>query len=186
MFANQNAELIVGQFCADFIRGTSLDEFPDAVRQGIVLHRAIDGFTDRHPVNLEARRWFVSPYRRFAGILTDVVYDHYLARNWSLYSDVTLHDHVAIVHDALDTHFELLPLGLQRFARYVIDKNVLVSYLHFDAVEDALSRISRRSERFLVLDQAGSEVNRLDTELSGCFARFYPDLMDFVATLEQK
>jgi len=177
MFARQLPEIIVGQFCGDFVRGGNLVAFPQPVRSGIRLHREIDAYTDRHPVNLEARRLFRTPYRRFAGILTDVVYDHYLARTWSLYSERPLREHVDEVYAALTTHFELLPPDLQRFARLLIDQDILASYLEFDAVDIALARISRRSTRFLVLQDAAPVVRVLDSELSACFARFYPDLI---------
>lgn len=177
MFARRQPEIIVGQFCGDFVRGGKLDRFPEQVRTGIRLHREIDSFTDQHPVNLEARRLFQSPYRRFAGVLTDVVYDHYLARSWVSYSDRPLRDHVDEVYEALLEHFELLPLNLQRFARMLIDQDVLASYQSFDAVEQALSRISRRSVRFHLLEDAGAVVEALDSELSGYFSQFYPDLI---------
>ncbi|MBX2883628.1 MAG: DUF479 domain-containing protein [Granulosicoccus sp.] len=177
MFARQQPEIIVGQFCGDFVRGGKLEQFPEQVRAGIRLHREIDQYTDRHPVNLEARRLFKPPYRRFAGVLTDVVYDHYLARSWSEYSDRPLRDHVDDVYEALRHHFEVLPLDLQRFARMLIDQDILASYLSFDAVELALSRISRRSERFLLLEEASEVVKSLDSQLSAHFERFYPDLI---------
>jgi len=180
MFAASVPEVIVGQFCGDFVRGGNLDQFPDAVRKGIRLHRKIDSFTDQHPINLEARRLFQAPYRRFAGILTDVVYDHYLARNWSDYSDQPLRAHVDHVYAALNTHFELLPPDLQRFARFLISHDVLTSYLQFDAVEQALRRISRRSDRFVVLNEAGSVLQAKDQPLSDCFARFFPELQVYV------
>lgn len=180
MFAANRPEVIVGQFCGDFVRGGNLNQFPTPVREGIRLHRQIDSYTDRHPVNLEARRLFQAPYRRFAGILTDVVYDHYLARNWSEYSDQPLREHVDHVYAALLQHFEFLPLDLQRFARFLIDKDVLASYLEFDAVEIALARISRRSERFFLLEEAGDVLQALDQPLGDCFARFFPDLLSHV------
>jgi len=183
LFAKQNRELIVGQFCGDFVRGASLDSFPVSIRHGIALHRKIDMYTDQHPINLKARRYFKPPQRRFASILTDVVYDHYLARNWSLYSDSDLHAHVALIHLSLEKHFELLPARLQRFARLLIDEEILLSYLEFDAVNEALERISWRSSRFEVLAQAGPEIKRLDKELSQCFAQFFPDLVAYVASL---
>lgn len=177
MFAGRQPEVIVGQFCGDFVRGGQLEHFPLQVQDGIRLHREIDLFTDQHPVNLDARRLFSPPYRRFAGVLTDVVYDHYLARSWAMYSDRPLREHVDEVYDALRQHFELLPLDLQRFARLLIDQDILASYLSFDAVDLALLRISRRSERFFVLEDAGKVVKALDSELSGHFATFYPDLI---------
>lgn len=185
LFANQNQEMIVGQFCGDFVRGSNLDAFSETIQAGIFLHRKIDSYTDQHPVNLEARQFFAPPYRRFASILTDVVYDHYLARTWSLYSQADLQQHIEHVHESLENNFELLPPRLQRFARMVIDEKVLISYLQFDAVEEALVRISWRSSRFKILEQSGDVVRQLDEQLSECFARFFPDLITHVESLQQ-
>lgn len=181
MFAQQDPEVIVGQFLGDFIRGQSPEDYAEKIQQGIMLHRRIDSYTDRHPVNLEARTYFNKPYRRFAGILTDVVYDHYLARTWATYSDTTLDRHIQLVHEALESRFEVLPLDLQRFARFIIDQNVLASYLHFDAVDKALDRLAGRSPRFFILAEAGQTIRDYDDQLSDCFSRFYPDLMKHMA-----
>jgi len=183
LFAKQDQELIVGQFCGDFVRGNSLEGFPITIRKGIELHRKIDSFTDQNPINLQARQYFRAPYRRFASILTDVVYDHYLARTWSLYSSTELSVHVDFIHESLENHFELLPLHLQRFVRLLIDQNILMSYLEFDAVNQALERISWRSSRFEILAQSGVEIQRLDRELSTCFATFFPELVEYASTL---
>jgi len=185
VFARQDPELIVGQFCGDFLRGSRLEDFAPNIQAGIIMHRKIDSFTDQHPVNLEARRHFVKPYRRYAGILTDVVYDHYLARDWSVFSEVPLDQHIRQVHQALEQHFELLPRSLQGFARYMIEHDLLASYRQFDAVDVALRRIAGRSPKFLPLAQAGPLVQSLDASLSDCFKRFYPDLQSYVSSLER-
>ena len=185
MFAQQDQEVIVGQFCGDFVRGADLSAFSHGIQRGIRLHREIDGYTDKHPVNLQARELFVPPYRRFASILTDVVYDHYLAKDWTRYNDSELEEHIVLVHSALETHFEVLPARLQRFARMLIDEDLLLSYLHFDAVELALSRLSWRSERFRVLASAGAVVQQQDAGLSESFAQFYPQLQQHMSNRSQ-
>ena len=155
-------------------------EFPQQVQRGIRMHRSIDSFTDSHPANLRARELFVKPYRRFAGIITDVAYDHYLARKWRNYSDISLQQHADIVYAALDQHVDILPPALQRFARVVIDRNVLVSYMEYEAVEVALQRIAMRSPRFKVLASAGDKARQLDLELADCFDEFFPELVQHV------
>jgi acyl carrier protein phosphodiesterase len=177
MFTGDDPAVLVGQFCADFVRGGQLDQFPAAIQTGIRLHRFIDKYTDQHPVNAEARRLFEPPLRRFAGILTDVVYDHYLATRWERYTKRPLRSHVDHVYRTLDDNFELLPLKLQRFARLVIDDDILMVYLQFSAVEQTLERISWRSGKFEALGQAGDTLQVLEQPLNDCFERFYPDLI---------
>ena len=182
-FGRHDPELIVGQFCGDFFRGSRLEDFSPTIQAGILMHRKIDSYTDRHPINREARELFEKPYRRFAGVLTDIVYDHYLARNWSRYSNLSLDDHVEFVHQSLETKFQELPISLQRFARHMIDTDMLRSYQNFDAVDQALRRIAKRSKRLAPLAGAGPVLHSLDHPLSNCFDRFYPELSVHVSTL---
>lgn len=183
LFADTDDLIVVGQYCGDFVRGGSLEQFPAGIREGIRRHRRIDSFTDQHPVNLRARNYFEKPLRRFAGIITDVVYDHYLARNWSLYSDQPLESHAAFVYDALAKHKALMPPDLQRFSEVVIQRDMLVAYREFAAVEIALGRIASRSSRFQVLASAAEVTRSLDAPLSACFAEFAPDLIEHVASI---
>jgi len=51
--------LKLGNFIADEIKGKSYKEFPKDIQKGIILHRAIDDFTDHHPlVSKGAHRFF--------------------------------------------------------------------------------------------------------------------------------
>ena len=183
LFADNDELIVVGQYCGDFVRGGNLEQFPAGIREGIRRHRRIDTFTDQHPVNLRARNFFEKPLRRFAGIITDVVYDHYLARNWSLYSDQSLENHAAFVYAALAKHKSLMPPDLQRFSEVVIQRDMLVAYREFDAVEMALGRIANRSSRFQVLATAAGITRELDEPLSACFAEFAPELIEHVASI---
>ncbi len=58
--------VIVGNFMADAVKGRDLSRFPAAVEQGIRRHRAIDAFTDEHPLQLAGRRTRRLPTRRYA------------------------------------------------------------------------------------------------------------------------
>ena len=183
LFADNDDLIVVGQYCGDFVRGGNLEQFPDGIREGIRRHRAIDTYTDQHPVNLQARNYFQKPLRRFAGVITDVVYDHYLARNWSLYCDRPLSEHAEFVYAALEKHRALMPADLQRFSEVVVQRNMLEAYREFDAVELALQRIASRSSRFQVLSTAAAATLALDAELSDCFAAFAPDLIAHVESI---
>ena len=183
LFADNDELIVVGQYCGDFVRGGNLEQFPAGIREGIRRHRAIDTYTDRHPVNLTARNYFEKPLRRFAGVITDVVYDHYLARNWSLYSDQPLANHAAFVYGALQKHKALMPPDLQRFSEVVVQRNMLEAYRDFTAVELALERIASRSSRFQVLATAAEVTRSLDEPLSRCFAEFAPDLIAHVESI---
>ena len=177
-----DAELVVGQYCGDFVR-SEIGHFPSRVQLGIRQHRAIDSYTDAHALNLHARNLFEKPFRRFAGVIVDVAYDHYLSVHWDRFSTLTLDEHAGQVYAALERYQPILPAALQRFSRVVIDQQVLTSYGELAAVERTLHRISRRSERFAVLAQGGEPLANVSAELEAYFLEFFPDLVSYASSL---
>jgi len=47
--SNNNADLLIGNFIADHLRGNNFEGYSQEVQKGILLHRKIDEFTDNHP-----------------------------------------------------------------------------------------------------------------------------------------
>src|ERR1700749_3381662 len=76
----------VGNLISDFVKGKQKLQYPADIRQGIVLHRAIDTFTDDHPITRQAKAYFRERYRLYSGPLVDVVYDHFLANDTLIFS----------------------------------------------------------------------------------------------------
>jgi len=177
LFAQGNAERIAGQFCGDFIRGSDLSHYPDGIQQGIRRHRRIDAFTDRHPAVKATHHLFEPPVRRFAGIVTDVVFDYYLAINWDSYSDVPIEQHVATVHAALNTMHDQLPADLQRFSHFLQRENILLGNLNYSGVEITLERLSKRSPKFAPMAQGAAIAWQHEPTLLAAFNEFFPELV---------
>lgn len=176
LFAQGDAERIAGQFCGDFVRGSDLSHYPEGIVQGIRRHRRIDAYTDQHPVVRGCLDVFQPPVRRFAGIITDVVFDYYLARDWDKYSEIPLNDHVDRVHSALNEKRDLLPPELQRFADFLQRENILLGNLSYTGVEITLDRLSRRSPKFAPIAQGAAIAAANEAELSAAFDVFFPEL----------
>lgn len=184
LFAAGNAERIAGQFCGDFIRGSDLSHLPEGIQQGIRRHRRIDSFTDQHPDVKSCHALFDPPVRRFAGIVTDVVFDHVLATDWARYSDTPLAQHVEFVHDALNEQRQLLPKELQRFSDFLQKENILLGNLTFAGVELTLQRLSKRSTRFSPLADGAVVAKRHKTALTEAFHAFFPELLALERTID--
>lgn len=169
--------LIAGQFCGDFVRGSSLSHFPERVETGIRLHRYLDRHTDTHPQLQEVRAQLQGVPLRFSGIVTDVLFDHHLACHWEHYSALSLRAHADQVHAALEQHHAVLPVSLQRFMRVLVNERLLEANTDMASIERALSRLSRRSPRFapLAVDQAQLAI--LYRQLQPVFAEFQPALL---------
>jgi len=181
--ARATPELLTGGMLGDFVKGEwQLHDYPPDIRAGIHLHRAIDRFTDSHPAVL-ASRTLVSPTRRrFAGILIDVFYDHYLARHWHRFSDEPLGEFTEHVYATLWPQRENFPERLQHILPWMLDDDWLASYAEVEAVDAALRGIARRFARYpraAVLADGASELLDNYHALERHFHEFFPEAQAF-------
>ncbi len=178
-------EAVIGALLGDFVKGPAADRHPPAVRAAIQLHRAIDHYTDEHPI-VRASRALVTPARRrFAGVLVDVFYDHFLARDFARYSATPLEDFTQQVYEVLARQRETYPERLQRVLPRMIAGDWLASYAGLEAVDAALNGIARRLRRFpraQVLTTAVEELEREYRSFEQHFHAFFPELLRFVET----
>jgi len=171
-----NQELIAGQFCGDFVRGSDLSRFPKGVERGIRLHRHLDRFTDTHAALTPIRQQIPDVPRRLAGIVVDVMFDHYLARRWDEVSSVSLDHHAQSVIVALNRHEAHFPPPLKRFTRLLQSEDILQNNVHLRSIELTLARIASRSTRFGALALTTAQLEPLRDRLTEPFTVFFPDL----------
>ncbi|MFK7997236.1 MAG: ACP phosphodiesterase [Granulosicoccus sp.] len=186
LFGFNNSELIAGQFCGDFVRGSDLSRFPEGVERGIRLHRHLDRFTDTNTALEPVRKGIPDVPRRFAGIVVDVMFDHYLAQRWDQVSQVSLDHHAKSVIMALNTHAEHLPVPLKRFTRLLEREDILQNNIHLSSIELTLSRIASRSTKFSALALSRAQLEPLSDTLIEPFNTFFPELhqaaRDYIAS----
>jgi acyl carrier protein phosphodiesterase len=174
--AEQSSEGLLGSLLGDFVKGPLNDRYPESVRRGIALHRAVDSFTDAHPLHLESRNRIGKARRRYAGIIVDVCYDHFLSRHWPDYSNESLAGFAARVYDVLREYRGELPDRLQRIAPHMIADDWLGSYADLANVGRALDGIARRITRSNNLAGALAEIEANYAALDEDFQRFFPEL----------
>ena len=177
--AEDNAASLVGNFLGDFVKGAIRTDLPDEIRHGIALHRKVDVFTDSHEVFRSSLRRITTTRRRFAGIMMDMFYDHFLAKNWQQFSQIPLQQFSENVYGALLEHYTLLPDRLKRMLPYLIEENWLVSYREISSIDRALNRLSRRFKRENTLLNSAEELEANYKELEADFYQFFPDLIQF-------
>ncbi len=169
-----NPALVTGQFCGDFVRGSQLSHFPLMVERGIRLHRHLDSYTDTYTGFQAVRAGMKDVPRRFSGIVIDVLFDHYLAEHWPLYSAKTLDEHAENVHASLLEYHDVLPEPLQRFLMVMQREGILQNNNKLASIELTLARISQRSHRFNVLALSQNQLEPLRDQLHEPFGAFYP------------
>ena len=83
--SGEPGELMVGNFIADSVKGNAMNDFSEGIQKGIILHRAIDTFTDSHNEMQKSKERLRPRYKKYAPVITDIFYDHFLAVNWQDY-----------------------------------------------------------------------------------------------------
>ncbi|EED36580.1 acyl carrier protein phosphodiesterase [Luminiphilus syltensis NOR5-1B] len=173
---------LIGNLMGDFHKGAVDANLPEDIRLGILRHRRIDSFTDSHTLFKRSRGRLSGPHRRYAGILIDMFYDHFLATHWEVYSDVPLDDFAARVYSIVRQNRSQLPARMQRSMHYLVETDLLRSYRNIDGIDRALKGIATRLTRPSPLGQAITELERNYQFLEADFSEFFPELVRFAAT----
>jgi len=181
--SSHTPESVIGGLLGDFVKGQAMERYSPAVREGIQLHRAIDRYTDNHEIVRASRDLVSTERRRFAGIMIDVFYDHFLARHWHSWCATPLEDFTQQVYATLTRHRASFPERLQHVLPHMIDGDWLSSYRELWAVDAALNGIARRFKRFQrarVLIGAAGELEEHYFRFEQDFLAFFPELMRYV------
>ena len=170
----------LGNLLGDFAKGLDVDALPPAVQEGVWQHRAVDRFVDAHPVFRRSRARLDRRFARFSGILVDVFYDHFLARDWERHAPgIALNDFTTSVYDAIDAHRPLLPARLERLAPAMRRDDWLASYADPANVDRALHGLSRRMRRANPMTEAGPQLRAHHAGLRADFEELFVDATDF-------
>jgi len=143
--SGENAQLMIGNFIGDYVKGNQYLNYPEEVQKGILLHRAIDNYTDHNSHWIESKELLTPLYRRYAGVTTDIFYDHFLAAGWHNLHPVPLHRYVKYVHAEFLKHYHILPKRVQGFLPYLIQHKRLLSYAQPEGIEVSLKIMSMRT-----------------------------------------
>ncbi|MDZ7742014.1 MAG: acyl carrier protein phosphodiesterase [Bacteroidota bacterium] len=175
---------MLGNFFADAVKGKAFYTYEEDVRRGIILHRQIDDFTDKHPVFLRSAKRLQPKYRKYAKVVVDIYYDHFLARNWDDYSQVDLTEFVLKVYRMMAMNYFMLPGRSKRILPFMIAQNWLAGYANLLDLARVFRGMSRRTNYKSGMEHAVEDL-KLDYDLYlEEFRNFFPDLVQFVKHLK--
>ena len=136
--------ILLGNFIGDYVKGRAWEDYPSGIRQGILMHRSIDAFTDTHPAVRESVRRLRPLAGRYSGPLTDVLYDHLLVRHWEAMADVGFEEYAEWVYASLEAQRHLMPESLQERWPRMREVQFLHGYTDESGLRLVLERFSRR------------------------------------------
>jgi acyl carrier protein phosphodiesterase len=171
--------ITIGNFIADGVKGKRYRKFPQQIRKGILLHRAIDSYTDSHPTVKQSTKRLHENYGHYSGVIVDILYDHFLAKNWKDYHDIPLDEYVENFYEMLRNNFEVLPTRIQRMMPYMISDNWLLSYATIPGISKILNKMNVRTKGISKMNFAVLELEEFYTEFEEEFTSFFAELIDY-------
>ncbi len=173
-------EILVGNMISDYVKGKKKFDYSPGIQQGMDLHRAIDTFTDEHPVTKKAKEIFRPHYRLYAGAFVDVVYDHYLASDNSIFSNESLQEFAKETYQTLEPYSAVFPERFAMMFPYMKTQNWLYNYRERWGIEKSLHGVVRRATYLTESATAFALFEEHYDELQTCYDEFFPELLVFV------
>lgn len=171
----------IGNLLGDFVKKIEDYNFEKEIVQGIYLHRKIDSFTDSHEIFLESKRRLSSEYKHFKAVIIDIFYDHFLAKNWSQFSKISLEEYSNDFYKALNNYSYCLPDKLLNIMPIMIEENWLLSYRKVEGIEKSLYRISKKMNRLNIsLEKSIQDLLENYDKLESDFKSFFPQVSEYV------
>jgi acyl carrier protein phosphodiesterase len=177
--SGDNEDVLIGNFIADHVKGKAILDFSDNIRAGIVLHREIDRFTDSHPQFLKSKKRLANNYRKYSGVIVDMFYDHFLAANWSDYTDESLEKFTQRVYRALMKKYLILPRKTKYILPFMAKSNWLMNYGSFEGLHRALSGMAKRTPYESGMEKATEDLKKDYGLYKGEFYAFFPEVISF-------
>ena len=177
--SQSNTDIMTGNFMADSVKGNKFKQYSEDVQKGIILHREIDSFTDTHEITRRSKRRLHERYGHYAGVVIDIFYDHFLAKNWSEYSAIPLDVYVDSVYKLLNENFEILPQQAQNMLPYMIQYNWLYNYQFFKGMQDVFNGMNRRTKNRAQMNLAPQDLQEHYKDLETDFKEFFAELKAF-------
>ena len=169
----------IGNFMADGIRGKKYLNFPDDVKKGILLHRQIDTFTDAHLIYRKSKHRLHNKYGHYSGVIMDILYDHFLAKNWNNYSNENLKDYAQNFYNLLLNNQLILTDKANKMLPYMIKNDWLTSYATIAGIEKILFQVDYRTKHRANMQESIIELKEYYSEFENEFITFFEELMNF-------
>ena len=180
--SGKEKELLVGNFIADEVKGRRYESYPVGIRQGILLHRAIDHFSDNHPIFNRSKKRLYPVYNHYARVVIDIFYDHFLAKEWNCYSDISLRKFSFFCYKTLLSYWFHLPRNIKRYLPFIILHRRFVAYSGIEGIRDSLRIMSAHSS---LPDRTDEAISILIGEYENFreeFHQFFSELVEFCKT----
>jgi len=175
-----NPALQIGNLLGENVKGNKYLIYPEEIQKGILLHRAIDSFTDSHDVVKRSTSYFHASQHKYAPIIIDIVYDYFLIKHWKTFHPTSFYIFKDNCYTLFANNYENFPSKLQYTLDYLLSQDWFENYSTLQGVQKTLNGISQRASFPNELKNSLEEIKKNETDLEKDFLEFFPELVDFV------
>ncbi|WP_417875974.1 ACP phosphodiesterase [Winogradskyella sediminis] len=177
--SGDNELITIGNFVGDGVRGNKYKLYPREIQIGIQLHRHIDTFTDAHPLFRQCTKRLHKGYGHYSGVIVDIFFDHFLAKNWKTYSDIPLDVYISNFYKSLSKNMDILPPRFKRITPIMIEGNWLLSYARIEGIQTVLNGMNQRTKGLSKMNEATKELIEHYAAFEADFTLFFEELKTF-------
>lgn len=177
--SGSHQDIQIGNFIADGIKGNQFSHFNTNIQKGIRLHRAIDTYTDQHPIFRITKHRLHEEFGHYSGVIVDIFYDHILAKNWSQYHNLSLDLFVQNFYEVLKHHKYLFTPKIQIMHAHMITHNWLLSYATIDGISSILKQMDDRTKGVSKMQLAPLAMLNFYHEIHQEFELFFQEMQVF-------
>lgn len=169
--------LLLGNFIADSIKGNQLEGYSDELQRGIRMHRSIDFYTDTHAVTSRSKDRLRADFNHYSGVIIDVFYDHFLAKNWNEFSNEPLPVYSQRIYSLLELHSEKFPDRPKDMLTYMKRHDWLMAYSEVEGIRTVLTGMSKRVKYESKMELAADALEKEYALFENDFREFFPELI---------
>lgn len=173
-------DLTAGNYVADFITNSQLAAFPENIQKGVLLHRAIDSFTDNHPVIQSCNARLRPSQRKYAPVVTDIIMDYMLSLHWAEFHHEPLADFAVGIYTTLEAYFPVFPEKVQVLLPKMIKDDFLLSCSNDVRLQNTLKFLSRRAGFENNIHLSHHDIELEFHAYKDDFFNFFPDVIRMV------
>ena len=156
---DKKKEALYGNFAGDFYKGKiERINLPDNLKEGLVLHRIIDGISDRNENFLN--ELLHEKFHHFKGIVSDMFIDHFLSKNFYRVFNENINDIEKKILYNLHYNSKFFTEEFERTFNWIQLESVLIKYADINFLEMAFRGISHRIRNGEILREAVTELKK--------------------------
>jgi acyl carrier protein phosphodiesterase len=175
--------MMVGNFIADAVKGKKYLEYEEEISRGILMHREIDTYTDANEIVRHSKSFFRSRYGLYSSVLIDLIYDHFLAKNFDHYSEESLVSFADRAYRIFEKYLSIMPERNRHMFPYMKRENWLFHYSEIEGIQRSFTGMSRRIKNHPGIEHAHTELRLHYGELQEDFENYFPQLESHIGLL---